>query len=50
MDVTADSNKIIIKRAEINDDGSLTDMADDQLLSTTMTPDGILTTRQVQRM
>lgn len=47
MDVTADSNKIIIKRAEINDDGSLTDMADDQLLSTTMTPDGILTTRQV---
>lgn len=47
MDVTADSNKIIIKRAGINDDGSLTDMADDQLLSTTMTPDGILTTRQV---
>lgn len=47
MDVTADGNKIIIKRAEINDDGSLTDMADDQLLSTTMTPDGILTARQV---
>lgn len=47
MGVEADSNKLIIKRALQNEDGSLTDMADDQLLSTTMTPDGVLTTKQV---
>ncbi len=47
IDVEADSNKLVIKRVAVNEDGSVTDMSDDQLLSTTMTPDGVLTTRQV---
>ena len=45
--VETDSNKIIIKRCTLDEDGGLNDASDDQLLSTTMTPDGVLTTKQV---
>ena len=45
--VETDSSKLVIKRVAVNEDGSVADMSDDQLLSTTMAPDGILTTKQV---
>ena len=45
--VETDSNKIIIKRLEIKEDGTLADTWDDQLLSTTVTSDETLTTKQV---
>lgn len=47
MGVIADSNKIIISRSAITEDGGLEETGDDQLLSTTVTSDEVLSTKQV---
>ena len=47
MGIETDSNKIVIKRCLLQEDGSLEETSDDQLMSTTVTSDDILTTKQV---
>lgn len=47
MGIETDSNKIVIKRCLLQEDGSLEETGDDQLMSTTVTSDDTLTTKQV---